>query len=208
MIFENRQDAGQKLAISLSKYKEKKDAIVIGLPRGGVVTAYEVAQFLELPLDIICPRKVGAPYNPELALGAVAHTGDKHLNDDIIEQLQVPANFLQKAIEQAKKESATRDAFYRKGRPPLNVKGKTVIFVDDGLATGATMKAAIAWAKAEKAAQIIVAVPVAPASTLEEIQRMCDAVICLSAPYTFHAVGQFYDDFAQTTDDEVLERLQ
>jgi putative phosphoribosyl transferase len=206
-MFKNRKDAGQKLANALLKLAKQKDAIVIGLPRGGVVTAYEVAKTLQLPLDIVCPRKVGAPFNHELALGAVTETGAGYFNKDLINQLDISHEYLEKEIEKEKKVSEIRGATYRKGKPPLNLKDKVVILVDDGLATGATMKAAIQLVKSLKAKKVIVAIPVSPIETLEEVKELADEVFCLTAPSHFQAVGQFYDDFSQTEDDEVIELL-
>jgi putative phosphoribosyl transferase len=206
-MFRDRQDAGQKLATALLGYANQKDAIVIGLPRGGVVTAAEVAKKLHLPLDIVCPRKVGAPFNPELALGAVTESGDGFFNQDLLRQLEIPEHYLQAEIEKEKKVAHARCVAYRKGKPPLNLKDKVVILVDDGLATGATMKAAIQLVRAAKAKKIIVAVPVSPQETLHEIKELANEVVCLSTPYLFQAVGQFYDDFSQTEDDEVIELL-
>lgn len=207
MIFQNRQDAGKKLLSLLLQYKDTPNAVVIALPRGGVVTAHEIAQGLHLPLDIVCPRKIGAPYNPELALGAVTHTGAHFFNEDIIMQLGVSKAYLAQEIENEKEISLKRQLLYRKNRPPVYVQGKIVILVDDGLATGATMKAAIQWVKEQKAKKVVVAVPVAPPDTLQEVKLLVDEVFCLYAPTFFSAVGQFYEDFRQTTDEEVMELL-
>ena len=208
MQFKDRQDAGKKLANALSKYQNLKDAVVIGLPRGGVVTAFEVSSSLHLPLDVVCPRKVGAPFNPELAIGAVTETGAGFFNDELISQLSVSKEYLKEEIEKERKESAHRMSLFRKNKPPLALKDKTVILVDDGLATGATMKAAIKWVKNQKPSQIIVAIPVAPQESLIEIENLVDDVVCLYAPSLFYAVGQFYGDFNQTSDQEVIELLK
>jgi len=208
MIFRDRNDAGKRLILPLAKYRDQPDAIVIGLPRGGVVVAYEVAQGLNLLIDIIAPRKVGSPFNPELAIGAVTATGAGFFNEDIIEQLEVPKEYIQKEAEKERKVAQQRQEMYRKGRPPLNLKGKTVLLVDDGLATGATMKAAIQLVKEQKAKQIVVVIPVAPPDTLIEIEMMVDQVICLYAPPFFQAVGQFYETFGQTSDEEVMQILR
>ena len=206
-MFANREEAGRELARHLSKYMGQPNTLIVALARGGIITGYEVAQLLQLPLDLICPRKIGAPHNPELALGACMHTGDSFLNDDIIYELDISPVALKDAIERAKKESAARHSLYRKGRQTLTVQDKTVILVDDGLATGATMKAAIKWARAEKAGRIVVAIPVAPPSTTQEIRQLADEVIVLLQPSSFSAVGQFYTDFRQTEDEEVYRRL-
>lgn len=207
MIFQDRSDAGKKLLPHLLQYEKAPNTIVIALPRGGVVTAYEVAQGLHLPLDIVCPRKIGAPYNPELALGAVTHTGAHFFNEDIIRQLEVSKAYLTQEIEKEKQVSLKRQLLYRKNKPPLDIHGKTVILVDDGLATGATMKAAIQWVKEQKAKKVVVAIPVAPPDTLKEVELLVDEVVCLYAPTFFSAVGQFYEDFRQTTDEEVMALL-
>jgi putative phosphoribosyl transferase len=207
VIFKDRQAAGQQLAPLLEKYKKIPNGIIIGLPRGGVVVAAEIAKALELPLDVVSPRKIGAPNNPELALGAITHTGVGYFNQDIIFALGVSEKFIAGEIEQEKRVATARQKMYRKNRPPLEVKDKVCILVDDGLATGATMKACIQWVKEEKASRIIVAIPVSPPDTLEEIRAMCDEVICISAPPFFQAVGQFYEDFRQTSDEEVIELL-
>jgi len=207
MIFQDRRDAGRRLAELLTEYKENKDAIVIGLPRGGVIVAAEVAKQLKLPLDILCPRKLGAPYQPELAIGAVTETGEGIFNEDLLAALGVTNSYLQNIINKEKQVAQQRAKLYRNGRPPLNLENKITILIDDGLATGATMKAALATAKALGAAKIVVAIPVAPVDTLEEIRFMVDEVKCLQAPYPFHAVGAFYTDFSQTEDDEVIKLL-
>ncbi len=207
MIFEDRHHAGKELVKALKPYNKAPNTLVLGLPRGGVVVAYEVADALKLPLDIICPRKVGAPYNSELALGAVTHTGEGFYNEELILELGVSQKYLQSEIENQKKISAQRMKLYRANRPPLNLEGLNVLLVDDGLATGATMKAAIISAKAQNAAKVIAAIPVGPPHTLDEISTMADEVVCLSAPTHFYAVGQFYNNFVGTEDEEVLDLL-
>lgn len=208
MLFKDRSDAGKQLAAALLEYANQKNAIVIGLPRGGVVVAAEVAAKLNLPLDVICPRKVGAPFNPELALGAVTETGAGFFNEDLIKELQIPQNYLKVEIEKQKNIAEQRLLMYRKELPPLNLNGKIVLLVDDGLATGATMKAAIQFVKMQNAKKIIVAVPVSPQERLQEMKKLVDEVVFLSAPYLFQAVGQFYEDFNQTSDEEVVDLLR
>lgn len=207
MIFEDRKDAGKKLVSALEKYRNDKEAIVIGLPRGGVITAYEIAKGLGLSLDVICPRKVGAPFNPELAIGAVTETGEGIFNEEFIQRLGISEDYIRKASEEEKQKAQRRLSLYRKNRPKLSLEAKTVILVDDGLATGATMKAAIKSVQASGADTIVVAVPVAPPDTVDEIKEMADEVICLSTPIFFEAVGQFYRDFSQTEDEEVIRLL-
>jgi putative phosphoribosyl transferase len=207
MIFYDRQDAGQKLAILLKKYKKAKDTIVVGLPRGGVITAFEVAKYLDLSLDVICPRKIGAPFNPELAIGAITHSGALYLNEDIVQQLGISRSYIEKESADQRRESERRMQLFRKNRPPLESKDKTIILVDDGLATGATMKAALFCMRALGAKKIVCAVPVGPRDSLFELQQLADEVFCLYTPDSFMAVGQFYTLFNQTTDDEVIELL-
>lgn len=206
-MFQDRSDAGKKLAPLLEKYQGNKEVIVIGLPRGGVITAREVASFLKAPLDVICPRKVGAPFNPELAIGAVTETGEGFFNEEFIRRLEIPKEYLEEEVEKERKRATARLALYRKGKPPLDVKGKIVIIVDDGLATGATMKAALLSLKKQKAQKLIVAVPVAPPDTVSEVKKMADEVYCIDTPWLFQAVGQFYVDFSQTEDEEVIALL-
>lgn len=208
MIFRDRKDAGKLLAKLLKEYENNKSSIVIGLPRGGVVVAAEVAHQLKLPLDILCPRKLGAPYQPELAIGAVTETGEGILNEDVIAAVGASKAYLDAVIKKQTEVAQQRAKLYRKGRALLDLKDKIVILVDDGLATGATMKAAIASAKALEASKIVVAVPVAPEDTLNEIGEQVDEVKCIETPYPFYAVGAFYSDFSQTEDDEVIHLLQ
>lgn len=207
-MFYDRQHAGKLLVQPLKKFANQKDTIILALPRGGVVTAYEAASALKIPLDIISPRKVGAPGNPEFAIGAVDETGTGFFDEALIKQLGVSDTYLKETIEREKANAQHRLDLYRQNKPPLNLKNKTVILIDDGLATGATMKAAIQSVKAKGAKSIIVAVPVAPAETLSEIQAMADEVICLNTPKPFFAVGQFYQNFEQTEDDEVISLLR
>lgn len=207
MLFHNRQTAGRQLAGHLSDYKENKEAIVLGLPRGGVVVAYEIAKELHLPLDVTCPRKIGAPFNPEYAIGAITETGQGILNQEVIDQLDVSDTYLQQEIEVQKQLAQRRLKLFRKDKPPRVLKGKIVILVDDGLATGATMKAAIYSAKHEGAKKVVVAIPVSPVDTLNEIREMVDEVVCLDTPAFFQAIGQFYRDFTQVDDEEVVELL-
>ncbi len=206
-MFKDREDAGAQLATLLSNYKNHPNAIVIGLPRGGVVTGYQVAKALNLPLDITCPRKIGAPDNLEYAIGAITETGEGIFHHDVIRALEVSEEYLQEMIELEKKEAQHRLDLYRKDRPPIEIIGKLVILVDDGLATGSTMQAAIRSIKSAHPAKIVVAVPVAPPDTLEHIRDQVDEVVCISAPPHFYAVGQFYDLFGQTEDDEVIDLM-
>lgn len=208
MMFRNRAEAGQKLAQPLSKYKSHPDTIVIGLPRGGVVTAYEVAKALSLPLDVTCPRKIGAPFQPELAIGAITETGEGIFDESLIQRFNISQDYIHRTVAQEKSIAKRRLEMYRKNRSKIPLEGKIAILVDDGLATGATMKAAIKSIRAEGADKIVVAVPVSPGDTLEEIKELADEVIALDTPFFFQAVGQFYEDFSQTEDDEVIALLQ
>jgi putative phosphoribosyl transferase len=207
-MFRDRVEAGELLAHALKAYDKNPQAIVLGLPRGGVVTAYAVAKKLTLPLDILSLRKIGAPQNPELALGAVSATGEIFLNEDLIAHLGVPEGALASKIKSERERALERYERFRKGRSPLHLEGKTVILVDDGLATGATMQAAILTAKAQEAARVVVAVPVAAPDSLEEVKDNADEVVCLNTPFFFQAVGQFYEDFAQVEDEEVISLLK
>lgn len=207
MIFKNRQDGGKRLVPALRKFQKDPNAVIIGLPRGGVVTAAEIAKELKLPLDVIVPRKIGAPMQPELAIGAITETGEGIFDESLISRLGVSQSYINHEVEHQKKVSQNRLQMYRKNKPKINLEGKTVILVDDGLATGATMKAAIKSAQAEGAGRIVVAVPVAPPETVEEIRELADEVIVLDTPIFFQAVGQFYDDFSATEDDEVIALL-
>lgn len=207
-MFRDRIDAGEQLALALQEYRNKKDVIIVGLPRGGVPVAYEAAQNLKLPLDIVCPRKIGAPFNKEFAIGAITETGEGMFDNDAISSLQIPQKYIKEEVEKEKKIAQQRLESYRHGRSLRNVKGKTVILVDDGLATGATMKAAICTMLTEEAKSIIVAIPVSPLETLEEIRKQVDDIVCLFAPQHFQAVGQFYQDFTPTEDEEVVELLK
>ncbi len=208
VIFFDRKEAGKNLIPRLEKYRNDPNAVVIGLPRGGVVTAFEIANGLSLPLDVVFPRKVGAPFSHELALGAVTETGEGAFNEDLIEELGVPPRYLQSEIEKEKSIAQKRLDTYRKYCPKIKLEGKTALIVDDGIATGATMKAAIKSVKAEGADYIVMAVPVAPPSTIDEIQDLVDEVVVLDTPPFFQAVGQFYEDFSPTEDEDVIALLK
>lgn len=208
MIFRDRHHAGEALVARLKKYHGDKNVVVIGLPRGGVVNAFEVARGLNLPLDIVYPRKIGAPFNPELAIGAITESGKGILNNDLVAQLGITDSYISHAIEYEKAVAQERLNNYRKKQPKIPLKNKTVIIVDDGLATGATMKAAIQSVKVEGADRIVVAVPVSPPDTFSEIQELVDEIIVLDTPPFFSAVGEFYEDFSQTEDEEVVDLLQ
>lgn len=207
MIFYNRHEAGQKLSSVLLKYKGLKNTIILGLPRGGVIVAHEVAQALGLPLDIIVTRKIGAPMNPELAIGATDELGHAVLNQEIIESLGVSEEYIEQ--EKSKEQAVAKERLlrYHKNRVPLSLKGKGVLLIDDGLATGATMFAAIHSAKSKMAKKVVVAIPVAPRETIEKMKKEVDEIVCLHVPVSFGAVSAFYQIFDQTTDEEVIELL-
>ena len=206
-MYADRADAGRALANSLAHLRAAPDAIVLGLPRGGVPVAYEVARALELPLDVLVVRKLGLPQQPELAMGAIASGGALVVNDDVVRHLGNPGEAFEavRAREQVELERRERD--FRGARPPLELAERTAILVDDGLATGATMEAAVRALKSLGAGRVVVAVPVASREALERIEALADEVVCLAAPPFFSAVGEWYADFGQTEDAEVRELL-
>lgn len=205
MIFKDRQDAGKKLAKALAKYKNAPKTIVLALPRGGVVVGYEIAKTLNLPLDIVVPRKIGAPGNPEYAIGAITETGDAIMND--IEAREVNKDWLKLEMDKEKQEAQRRLKTYRPGPPP-QLAGKIVIVVDDGIATGYTMRAAIASVKSREPAKIIVAVPHGDRNSLEIIRQEVDEVVVLYEPTAYLAVGAHYEEFSQTSDEEVIKLIK
>ena len=205
-FFVDRVDAGKRLASALKNFSGKK-GIVLAIPRGGVVVGYMIAKTLNLPLDIIIPRKIGAPDNPELAIGAVAEDGTAILDQNLIKYLGVSREYVIEETERQKQEIRRRLKLYRQDASYPDLKGLDVIVVDDGIATGSTMKAALASVKNRGAASITVAVPVGPPSTIEELEKMADRVVCLYTPEFFQAIGEFYNDFSQTSDEEVIGLL-
>lgn len=206
MRFVNRQEAGEKLASALEEYAGRDDVIIVGLPRGGVIVAAEIARALALSLDIIVPRKIGHEHNPEYAIGAVAETGEAMWNE--AEQAAANPHYLRRTIETEQREAQRRLETYRAGLPPRHFHGKTVILVDDGVATGYTMQAAIQAARTLGAATIIVAVPHGAKDSLGFIRTIADEVVALDEIELYLAVGAQYDDFPQTSDDEVIAALQ
>jgi erythromycin esterase-like protein/predicted phosphoribosyltransferase len=202
-LFRDRRDAGRLLAEKLAAYANRPDALVLALPRGGVPVAYEVARALGAPLDVFVVRKLGVPGYEELAMGAVATGGVRVLNDQLVERLGIPEQMIDAVAARELQELARRERRYRGGRPPPDVRGRTVILVDDGLATGATMHAAIEALRQQKPTRIVVAVPTASPETCEEMKTKADDVICAITPEPFQAVGRWYQDFSQTTDEEV-----
>jgi putative phosphoribosyl transferase len=208
VIFENRTEAGRVLASALREYVHRRDVIVLGLPRGGVPVAFEVARDLGAPMDVFVVRKLGTPGQEELALGAIASGGTRVLNNEVVEALGIAPETIEGITQRERAELERRERQFRGDRPPLDAENKTVILVDDGLATGSTMRAAVAALRAKRPARIVVAVPVAAAATCDRIKAEVDEMICLYAPEEFYAVGEWYRDFSQTSDDEVRELLQ
>jgi predicted phosphoribosyltransferase len=205
--FRDRREAGRLLARKLNAYTDRSDVLVLALPRGGVPVAYEVARILQAPLDILLVRKLGVPGYEELAIGAVATGGVRVLNREIVEPLRISEEAIEGVASRELDELKRRERLYRGGRTPPDPRGQTVILVDDGLATGATMRAAIAALRPQKPAQIVVAVPTASPDTCTALRAEVDDVICAMTPEPFFAVGHWYDDFTQTTDGEVRELL-
>lgn len=203
--FFDRSDAGRQLAELLRHYAERPDAIVLALPRGGVPVGYEVARSLDLPLDIFLVRKLGVPGHEELAMGAIARGGVRVMNPDIVQALHIPQHVIDMAAEREQAELERREREYRDGRPAPDVRGRTVILVDDGLATGSTMRAAVAALRQQGAARIVVAVPVASRETCAEFRYEVDEIVCALTPESFVAVGEWYEDFSQTMDTEVRD---
>lgn len=208
MIFKNREEAGQLLAKALIKYENNKNAIILGLPRGGVPVAAEVSKKLNLPLDIFLVRKLGTPGHEELAMGAIAMGGMKVLNQEVIDMLSIPKETIDRVIEAEQKELKRRDQLYRGNKTTLKIEGQIIILIDDGLATGATMRAAVAAVKTIHPKKVIVAVPVSPEDTYREFKAVVDEIVCLHIPEYFAAVGQFYNDFSQTSDEDVRKLLK
>jgi putative phosphoribosyl transferase len=202
-LFKDRSDAGKQLAEKLSEYKNKKDVLVLGLPRGGVPVAYEIAKHLNVPLDVFIVRKLGVPGHEELAMGAIA-TGDiKVMNEDVVRYLNIPEDLIDTEVARERLELQRRLELYRGSREFPYLENKTIILVDDGLATGATMKAAVSAINEQKANKLIVAVPIASEETCDEMGDRVDDIICLYTPEYFGGVGAWYDDFSQTSDNEV-----
>jgi len=205
--FRDRREAGELLAIKLTAYANRPDVLVLALPRGGVPVAYEVARALGAPLDIFLVRKLGVPGYEELAMGAIATGGVRVLNNQLVGGLGIPAYIVDEVAASEQQELMRRERLYRGGRPPPDVRGKTVILVDDGLATGSTMLAAVKALRQQQPARIVVAVPTAAPETCEQLRAVADDVICAITPEPFHAVGLWYEDFSQTTDEEVRDLL-
>jgi predicted phosphoribosyltransferase len=206
--FRDRTEAGQLLAEQLTAYAGRPDVLVLALPRGGVPVASEVARALGAPLDVFVVRKLGVPGHEELAMGAIASGGVCLLNDDVVQALHIPRQVIKAVAARELRELERRERAYRGDRPAPEVRGRTVILVDDGLATGSTMRAAVAALRRLGPARIVVAVPTAAPATCEEFRHEADECVCDITPDPFYAVGLWYEDFSQTTDDEVRELLE
>jgi putative phosphoribosyl transferase len=206
--FLDRRDAGRVLASRLRSYAGRDDIVVLALPRGGVPVAYEVASALGAPLDVFLVRKLGTPGHRELAMGAIASGGVRVLNDDVVRWYGIPDSAIEQVAREESAELERRERAYRHGKPALDLAGRVVILVDDGLATGSTMRAAAQAMRIHRPTRVVVAVPVGARQTCSEIAAVADEVICARMPEPFSAVGQWYLDFEQTGDDEVRDLLQ
>ena len=206
-MFKNREEAGELLAQELIQFRKDPSAILLALPRGGVAVAYQLSLALHLPLDVLITRKIGAPGNPEYALGAVSETGAVYWNQEALAGLSLTERQLSAAVQAQQKEVTRRVALYRQGPPFPDLNDRTVILVDDGLATGATFFASVATARQGNPRRVIGAIPVGPRSTVEEARKLVDQLIVLRVPDPFYAVGNFYRDFEQVEDREVLQYL-
>lgn len=205
--FDDRTQAGRLLAERLAALRRDPEVVILGLPRGGVPVAYEVAEALQAPLDIFVVRKLGAPGQEELAMGAVATGGARVLNDDVVRALGIPDDTIERVASDAEREVRRRETLYRGDRPLPELRGRTVVLVDDGLATGASMRAAVQAVRSFEPARVLVAVPTAPADTCRALRELADECVCLSTPEPFMGVGRWYRDFSQTTDEEVRSWL-
>jgi predicted phosphoribosyltransferase len=206
MIYRDRAEAGAELAKHLAAYRDQ-DALVLALPRGGVEVGHQIAQALGADLDVLVVRKLGAPQNPEFGLGAIASYGAKFLDEGAVRALDVPPEALEQVERRERQELARREAAYRGDRPPPRVAGRTVIVVDDGLATGGTAQAALRAVRSLKASRVVLAVPVGPAETVRALEGQADEVVCPQTPRPFQAIGQWYASFDQTADERVIELL-
>jgi putative phosphoribosyl transferase len=207
-VYLDRRHAGKILANALKRYAHGEDVVVLGLPRGGVPVAYEVATALGAPLDVFVVRKLGVPGYRELAMGAIATGGAIVLNREVVDGLQIPKEMIDAVVQAERRELERREREYRGDRPPLDVTGRTVILIDDGLATGASMRAAIAALRQRGPKRIVVGVPIAAPETCEEVGREVDDIVCAATPEPFQAVGLWYRDFSQTSDEEVRKLLE
>lgn len=205
--YHDRYEAGEVLASHLSRYAGQPEVVILGLPRGGIPVAYQISRILDVPLDVFVVRKLGVPGHEELAMGAIASGDVQVINPQVTAFLKNSEMVLQEVSEREKCELNRREKLYRGNLPPVDVKGKTVILVDDGVATGASMRAAIKALKLSQVNKLVVAVPVGAAETCSELEQEVDEVVCAATPIIFYGVGQFYEDFSQTTDEEVRDLL-
>ncbi len=206
-LYRDRIEAGRLLATKLTAYAHRQDVLVLALPRGGVPVAYEVAKALHAPLDVFVVRKLGVPGHEELAMGAIATGGIRVINEEVVRMLRIPDRIIDAVAAQEQQELERRERLYRDDRPPPDVSGRTVILIDDGLATGSTMRAAVEALRRQHPARIVVAVPVAAPSICDEFRAEVDDIICAKTPEPFYGVGYWYEDFSQTTDEEVHDLL-
>jgi len=207
MVYADRQEAGRELAALLSEFSGRNDVIVLALPRGGLPVAKEIAKALTAPLDVLVVRKLGVPWQPELAAGAIAPGGVVVLNRELQAEIAGLNTMLEPVVARERAELQRREALYRTNRPPLEVRGRTAIVVDDGIATGATMEAAVLALRALHASSVVIAVPVAPPHTIQRLTRLADRVVCLQQPFSFFAVSQWYAEFPQVSDAQVIAML-
>lgn len=207
MLFRDRTDAGQRLAQQLTDYANRPDVLVLALPRGGVPVAYQVAEALNAPLGVFLVRKLGVPGHEELAMGAIATGGVRVLNEEVVQYLRIPSEVIDAVAADEQQELERRERAYRDDRPAPDVRGRTVILVDDGLATGSTMRAAATALRQQHPASIVIAVPVSAPQTCDEFRSEVDDIVCAMTPEPFQGVGRWYDDFSQTTDEEVRDLL-
>jgi putative phosphoribosyl transferase len=208
MIFQDRREAGARLAEVLEPLHQQDDLLVLALPRGGVPVGYEVARALDAPLDVFVVRKLGVPGHEEFAMGAIASGGVRVFNEDVVERLDIDPDSIERVTRREQAELERREQLYRGGRPPAMLEGRTAILVDDGLATGATMRAAVQAVRKKGAKYIVVAAPVGSPRTCAQLEEEADAVVCAVTPEPFFGVGQWYDDFSQTSDEEVHDLLE
>jgi predicted phosphoribosyltransferase len=207
MLFRDRFDAGESLAEKLAAFRGRADVLVLALPRGGVPVAFAVARILQLELDVFLVRKLGVPGHEELAMGAIASGGIIVINDDVVRTLRIPDSVIDSVAESERAELQRREALYRGNRPPLDVRRRTILLIDDGLATGSSMRAAVVALRRLQPGSIVVAVPVAAADVCAEFDRVADNTICAQTPEPFCAVGRWYEDFSQTSDELVRDLL-
>lgn len=207
-MFRDRRDAGTRLASKLLKYRDNKDVLVLALPRGGVMTGYETARALGVPMDVLIVRKLGVPWQPELAAGALSETGALVLNKLVVSGYKISKKFLEKEVSRQKEEISRRIELYRNGKDIAGLEDKIIILVDDGVATGATMKAAVETLREAKITKLVVAIPVSPADTAEELRGISDEFVCMETHGDFLAVGNYYQDFTEVSDEEVVGLLE